>query len=108
MPEYGTIFWITSLILVVGYIALEISRGFLARSGTVVKLIESKIPIASILEREMEVTLDNGERIIAKATGCSLCQSAFAPGVRVCVLKDKRGWLISSTNRKSFKCGKVR
>lgn len=107
MPDFGIIFWITAILLIVGYIVMEIARGISVRTGTVIRLIESDVPMASLLECEMEVDLDDGRRVKAVATGCALCQSGFGPGVRVSLLKHKQGWLVSSTNRKHFRCEKA-
>ena len=92
--EFGIVYWITALILVVGYIAVEIHRGLSRRHGTVVCVHPNDLPMAGLLGCQMDVTLDSGQQVRATATGCALCQSSFEQGTRVWVVKEKDRWVI--------------
>ena len=92
-------FWITALVLVAGYIALEIYHGLAKRSGTVVRLVDNPIPLAGMVGCEVEVALDTGQEVRAMASGCVLCQNPIRPGMRVFLVKHKDGWLISNSDK---------
>ena len=106
MSEFGPIFWITALVLVGAYVTLEIDRGFARRPGTILRKIAPGIPIAGVLGCEVEVALDHGPTVQAKASGCALCQSPMHQGTRVWLIRQRGNWIVDSANRKAG-CGGV-
>lgn len=100
MIDFSPIFWITALVLVVAYIALEIYHGFSKRSGTVVRLVNSGIPLVGMVGCEVEVELDTGRQVRATASGCVLCQNPIRPGMRVFLVRHKDGWLVSNSEKR--------
>jgi hypothetical protein len=99
MLEYGPTFWITALILVVAYVTLEIYHGLSRRSGTIVRFIDQPLPLASLVGCRVEVELENGRQVQAEASGCVLCQNSIGPGAKVFLVRNKNGWLVSSSDR---------
>lgn len=96
----GAIFWITALVLIVGYIVLEISHALSRRAGTVVRFIDPGSPMLGFVGCEMEVELDTGQKVAATASGCVLCQNKnISPGCRVLLVKQRTGWMVSSSEK---------
>ena len=98
---YQIAFWITAALLVAAYVALEIAHALTRRTGTVVRIQDTDLPMLPGLGYAMDVELDGGRRVRAHASGCVLCQHPIAPGQRVFLVRQRSGWLISGG-----RCGK--
>ena len=101
MENYGTyqiLFWITTMILFGGYVAISLWHSRSILPGTVVR-VKSDDLMAAMMACEMDVQLDNGDIVHAKAAGCVLCKKSVEEGTRVALVRQTDGWLVSEIGK---------
>jgi len=89
------LYYATAAFLVLGWIVLEILRGRRSLAGTIVRVREDELPLASLLRSRVIVRLENGREVAAVAGGCVRCQNGLRPGSRVLLLKQNDQYVVS-------------
>ena len=86
---------ITTVVLLVGWLALELLLWRKVIRGTVVGERSGQAPLAGLIASDVVVRLDDGREVTARASGCVRCQGGLAPGCQVSLLRQREGYVVA-------------
>lgn len=96
------------LFVIFFFIAAEIRRILIGRSGVIEEFLDSGPMAAFLPVLQVRVRMANGASILCKLNGCSACIGRLEKGDRVRVVKTKDGhcldlpWIDSRKRKKAF------
>jgi hypothetical protein len=90
----------TTVFLVVFFALAEARQSRRSIPGRFAGVLEPAIPGSEILACDARVTLDDGRKIVARVSGCVLCQARFRIGDRVRVRRFEGGYVLAASGHR--------
>ncbi len=101
-----TLFLLTSVLLLAGWLLLELVLRRRVLRGTILEAVPAPVPLAGLLATDFAVRLDDGREVTARASGCVQCLAQLARGSRVALLPSRDGYVITLPwLRRASTCG---